>query len=182
MNENWSSDLQKKSNLSINFKKEYKSTEIAGVSDLLTDDESSNSEIEKMPSSSKKKLKPNPASKAVFDLTDDYLSGNSASEDDEANKKILSTQNYFEKELKSNAKYFLENNQSWTCARSSKEQVNHNKHITDKLEQMSSIYENTKDKLRAIGYQKAIMALKRCPHEIKSYKVNTFEFRNSHIL
>lgn len=61
---------------------------------------------------------------------------------------------YFERELKTKTQNLLDT-KSWTCAQSSKEQkVNHNKHIIDKLEEMSSIYENTKDKFRALGYSK----------------------------
>jgi hypothetical protein len=64
------------------------------------------------------------------------------------------------------------NLKSWTCSYSSKEQlVNHNKYLTDKLEEMSTIYENTKDKYRALGYTKAIQAIKRYPKEITSFEV-----------
>lgn len=78
---------------------------------------------------------------------------------------------FFDKELQSKSKRLL-NSKAWTCAHSSNEsRVNVNKHITDKLEEMSTIYENTKDKYRALGYQKAILALKRLPHPIKTHEV-----------
>ena len=62
-----------------------------------------------------------------------------------------------------------------TCAHSSKEaKLNPNKHITDKLEEMADIYENTRDKFRANSYQKAVIALKRCKEPIKTKEVNVF--------
>ena len=61
---------------------------------------------------------------------------------------------------------------TWTCAHSSKEQtINHNKLLTDKLEDILSIYETTNDKFRALSYQKAILALKRCPYQIRTKEV-----------
>jgi DNA polymerase lambda len=72
----------------------------------------------------------------------------------------------FQLELKNKSK----NNSNWTCAHSSKEQSNVNKHITDKLEEIMSIYEIIKDKFRALGYQKALIALKRYPKVIETYE------------
>lgn len=67
---------------------------------------------------------------------------------------------------------FFNNNTNWTCSHSSKEQhQNLNKHITDKLEQLLSIYENNNEKYKALGYQKAILILKRHPKEIESKEV-----------
>lgn len=60
---------------------------------------------------------------------------------------------------------------SWACAKASGQvQVNHNKNVTDKLEALAKIYENTNDKWRALGYSKAIAALKRCPKKITTYE------------
>ena len=65
------------------------------------------------------------------------------------------------------------NTNTWTCAHSSKDQsVNLNKHITDKLEQLSQIYENTNEKYKVIAYQKAIITLKRHSQTITSYQVS----------
>jgi DNA polymerase lambda len=65
------------------------------------------------------------------------------------------------------------NTETWTCAHSSAEQaVNVNKHITDKLEEMSKVYENqAREKFKAVAYQKAIVGLKRCSQAIRSYEV-----------
>ncbi|KAK7110678.1 hypothetical protein V1264_014513 [Littorina saxatilis] len=59
----------------------------------------------------------------------------------------------------------------WICAQSSKApKSNANEHITAKLEEMVKNYESTNDKWRAFGYQKAIGALRKCPHEIRSWE------------
>ncbi|RNA10010.1 DNA polymerase lambda [Brachionus plicatilis] len=88
--------------------------------------------------------------------------------EDESYLSGLSNQEFLELQLKSRSN-ILNNNKSWTCAHSSKEQSeNMNKHITDKLEQMLIIYENKNEKYRALGYQKAILILKRHPKEIQS--------------
>jgi len=65
------------------------------------------------------------------------------------------------------------NTETWTCAHSSAEQaINVNKHITDKLEEMSKVYENqAREKFKAVAYQKAIIGLKRCSQVIRSYEV-----------
>jgi hypothetical protein len=69
-------------------------------------------------------------------------------------------------------KKWIPDSKTWTCAHSSKEQpINHNKFLTDKLEALSAIYENTRDKYRALGYQKGISALKRHPHQIQTKEV-----------
>ena len=74
-------------------------------------------------------------------------------------------------------KKFTPDSKTWTCAHSSKEQsVNQNKYLTDKLESILSIYETTNDKYRALSYQKAISALKRCPNQIKTKEVNFFTY------
>ena len=98
----------------------------------------------------------------------------SGSSDDGDNEDISI---YYKNMLQSNQidekdkKAFKVNTNSWTCAHSSKEQrINHNKKLTDKLESLMLIYENTKDKFRALGYQKAIQALKRCDHPITSFE------------
>jgi DNA polymerase lambda len=68
-------------------------------------------------------------------------------------------------------KQFKLNNETWTCSKSSNEQpINLNSHITDKLEAMSNIYTSTKDKYRALGYQKAIHALKLCKTRIDTFE------------
>ena len=131
--------------LSINFRKEARK-----LSNSDTDEEV------------KKRAKTN------FENNDDSSYSDS---DDETFRLASSAQDYFENELKSRVNNLLEHNKHWTCAHSSKEQPsNVNKHITDKLEEMSAIYENTKDKFRALGYQKAIIALKRCSTPIKTYE------------
>ncbi|CAF0717185.1 unnamed protein product [Brachionus calyciflorus] len=95
----------------------------------------------------------------------DYDNESSYSEDEPLS--IQSNQEFVNLEL--NRTKCLLDNKTWTCAHSSKEQMeNLNKHITDKLEQMSSIYENTKEKYKALGYQKAILILKRHPLVIQS--------------
>ena len=67
----------------------------------------------------------------------------------------------------------LVNSKVWTCALSSKEQLpNLNKHITDKLEELCSIYEKIKEKYKETAYQKAILNLKRCSYSITSYEVS----------
>lgn len=61
---------------------------------------------------------------------------------------------------------------NWVCARSSADQlaVNHNHHITEKLEMLAKTYKNTKDSWRALAYQKAITALKAYKKPIESWK------------
>ena len=67
----------------------------------------------------------------------------------------------------------LVNSKVWTCALSSKEQLpNLNKHITDKLEELCSIYEKVKEKYKETAYQKAILNLKRCQYSITTYEVS----------
>lgn len=60
----------------------------------------------------------------------------------------------------------------WVCAQSSQaKSQNHNKHLTDKLEQLAKAYTHTGDKWRALSYSKAINALKSHPKSISSYEV-----------
>ncbi|KAI4881944.1 hypothetical protein NFI96_017385, partial [Prochilodus magdalenae] len=58
----------------------------------------------------------------------------------------------------------------WVCAQSSEAKgTNHNKHITDKLEQLSKVYTHTGDKWRALSYSKAVNALKSYHKPVSSY-------------
>ncbi|XP_077981265.1 DNA polymerase lambda-like isoform X2 [Glandiceps talaboti] len=60
---------------------------------------------------------------------------------------------------------------NWVCAKAvTDRKVNHNKHITDKLEILMKTYKNTKDQWRALGYSKAIMALKNHHKEVTSWE------------
>lgn len=55
----------------------------------------------------------------------------------------------------------------WACAVASTDvPVNKNSHITDQLEAMVETFQSTKDHWRALGYEKAIIQLKRHPTEI----------------
>ncbi|XP_076839046.1 DNA polymerase lambda [Brachyhypopomus gauderio] len=59
----------------------------------------------------------------------------------------------------------------WVCAQSSEAKaLNHNKHITDKLEQVAKAYTSTGDKWRALSYSKAINALKSHPSPVTTYE------------
>ncbi|XP_049267881.1 DNA polymerase lambda isoform X2 [Rhipicephalus sanguineus] len=59
----------------------------------------------------------------------------------------------------------------WVCAVASTDvPVNKNAHITDQLEAMVETYQSTKDHWRALGYEKAIMQLKRHPTEITTWE------------
>ena len=61
----------------------------------------------------------------------------------------------------------------WVCAQSSEAKgTNHNKHITDKLEQLSKVYTHTGDKWRALSYSKAVNALKSYHKPVSSYTVS----------
>lgn len=62
---------------------------------------------------------------------------------------------------------------SWICAQSSRaplNHLNHNAHITEKLEEMANTYQSMNEKWRVLGYQKAIMALKKHPKPITSFE------------
>jgi hypothetical protein len=97
-------------------------------------------------------------------------SGDSSYSDDDDDEGTLSK--HMDEERSNLKKGFIPDSKTWTCAHSSREQaVNHNKFLTDKLESIMSIYETTKEKYRALSYQKAISALKRCPHQIKTKEV-----------
>ena len=60
----------------------------------------------------------------------------------------------------------------WVCAQSSQSKTNNfNKHITDKLEVLAKAYTHQGDKWRALGYSKAVNALKSYHKPITSYQV-----------
>lgn len=59
----------------------------------------------------------------------------------------------------------------WVCAVASTDvPVNKNARITDQLEAMVETYQSTKDHWRALGYEKAIMQLKRHPTVITTWE------------
>ncbi|XP_003475070.1 DNA polymerase lambda isoform X3 [Cavia porcellus] len=59
----------------------------------------------------------------------------------------------------------------WVCAQSSSQKVtNHNLHITEKLEVLANAYNIQGDKWRALGYAKAINALKSFHKPVSSYQ------------
>ncbi|XP_008843819.1 DNA polymerase lambda isoform X3 [Nannospalax galili] len=59
----------------------------------------------------------------------------------------------------------------WVCAQpSSQKATNHNLHITEKLEVLAKAYNVQGDKWRALGYAKAINALKRFHKPVSSYQ------------
>lgn len=59
----------------------------------------------------------------------------------------------------------------WVCSQpSTTKGENHNKHITDKLEPLAKAYTHKGDKWRALGYSKAINALKSYHKPITSYE------------
>ncbi|XP_054460620.1 DNA polymerase lambda [Anoplopoma fimbria] len=59
----------------------------------------------------------------------------------------------------------------WVCAQSSHSKINNfNKHITDKLEVLAKAYTNQGDRWRALGYSKAVNALKSYHKPITSYQ------------
>ncbi|XP_078132919.1 DNA polymerase lambda isoform X1 [Sander vitreus] len=59
----------------------------------------------------------------------------------------------------------------WVCAQSSQSKSNNfNKHITDKLEVLAKAYTHQGDRWRALGYSKAVNALKSYHKPIKSYQ------------
>ena len=60
----------------------------------------------------------------------------------------------------------------WVCAQpSSQKAINHNPHITEKLEVLAKAYSVQGDKWRALGYAKAINALKSFHKPVTSYPV-----------
>ncbi|XP_022080719.1 DNA polymerase lambda-like isoform X3 [Acanthaster planci] len=60
---------------------------------------------------------------------------------------------------------------NWVCSKpSTSQQKNLNDHITEKLEVLMKTYANTKDHWRAMGYRKAITALKQYPKEVTSWE------------
>uniref|UniRef100_A0A3B4WC57 DNA polymerase lambda-like n=1 Tax=Seriola lalandi dorsalis TaxID=1841481 RepID=A0A3B4WC57_SERLL len=60
----------------------------------------------------------------------------------------------------------------WVCAQSSQSKSNNfNKHITDKLEVLAKAYTHQGDKWRALGYSKAVNALKSYHKPVTSYQV-----------
>ncbi|XP_067129413.1 DNA polymerase lambda-like [Centruroides vittatus] len=63
------------------------------------------------------------------------------------------------------------NSKNWVCSYSSKcKPTNYNKHIIEKLEILAETYKNTKDHWRALGYQKALIALRNHPKPITNYE------------
>uniref|UniRef100_UPI00398EB9C4 DNA polymerase lambda n=1 Tax=Pristiophorus japonicus TaxID=55135 RepID=UPI00398EB9C4 len=59
----------------------------------------------------------------------------------------------------------------WVCAQSSEsKKQNHNKPVTDKLEVLATAYTHQGDKWRALGYTKAINALKNYQKPVSSYE------------
>lgn len=59
----------------------------------------------------------------------------------------------------------------WVCAQSSESKSNNfNKHITDKLEVLAKAYTHQGDKWRALGYSKAVNALKSYHKPVTSYQ------------
>ncbi|RXG68015.1 hypothetical protein Avbf_03539, partial [Armadillidium vulgare] len=63
----------------------------------------------------------------------------------------------------------------FACAHSSDSfSTNQNEHITSELEKLSSAYESRKDTWRAVGYQKAISAIKNYPKVIETWEVRFF--------
>ncbi|XP_025736689.1 DNA polymerase lambda isoform X2 [Callorhinus ursinus] len=59
----------------------------------------------------------------------------------------------------------------WVCAQSSSQKaINHNPHLTEKLEVLAKAYGVQGDKWRALGYAKAINALKSFHKPVTSYK------------
>ncbi|RVE75749.1 hypothetical protein OJAV_G00001840 [Oryzias javanicus] len=59
----------------------------------------------------------------------------------------------------------------WVCAQSSESKSNNfNKHITDKLELLAKAYTHQGDKWRALGYSKAVNALKSYHKPVTSYQ------------
>ncbi|XP_061685918.1 DNA polymerase lambda isoform X3 [Syngnathoides biaculeatus] len=59
----------------------------------------------------------------------------------------------------------------WVCAQSSQSKSNNfNKHITDKLELLAKAYTHQGDKWRALGYSKAVNALKSYHKPVTSYQ------------
>ena len=60
----------------------------------------------------------------------------------------------------------------WVCAQSSQSKTNNfNKHITDKLEVLAKAYTHQGDRWRALGYSKAVNALKSYHKPVTSYQV-----------
>lgn len=60
----------------------------------------------------------------------------------------------------------------WVCAQpSSQKATNYNLHITEKLEVLAKAYSVQGDKWRALGYAKAINALKSFHKPVSSYQV-----------
>ncbi|KAJ0044281.1 hypothetical protein NL108_003750, partial [Boleophthalmus pectinirostris] len=63
------------------------------------------------------------------------------------------------------------NSGKWVCAQSSVSKSNNfNKHITDKLEVLAKAYTHQGDKWRALGYSKAVNALKSYHKPVTSYQ------------
>eukprot|EP00057_Strongylocentrotus_purpuratus_P020239 XP_011674713.1 PREDICTED: DNA polymerase lambda [Strongylocentrotus purpuratus] len=60
---------------------------------------------------------------------------------------------------------------NWVCSRpSTAYKETHNQHITEKLEVLMKAYENTQDRWRALGYKKAISALKNYGKDVTTWE------------
>lgn len=107
-------------------------------------------------------------------VTDPNSSSYSESEDETGTKINGFENDYLVRQLKATS-HALQHSKEWTCARSSKEQAsaNPNAHVIKKLEEMSTIYESTRDKFRAMSYQKAIIAIKRLTRPIQTREVSS---------
>lgn len=71
----------------------------------------------------------------------------------------------------------------WVCAQSSQSKTNNfNKHITDKLEVLAKAYTHQGDKWRALGYSKAVNALKSYHKPVTSYQVTNADAFNIMLL
>ncbi|XP_065185298.1 DNA polymerase lambda-like [Sycon ciliatum] len=57
---------------------------------------------------------------------------------------------------------------TYMCEKASTESVNHNKHITDKLQELMKIHEINRDQFRVLGYRKAITALRSHPRPVET--------------
>lgn len=116
------------------------------------------------------------AKKKKLDLSHKFETDDEEISDSDSFKSAYSSFEFEDDRISDESKACVSNS-SWTCAHSSKEQiVNHNKIITDKLEELCGLYESSKDKYRVVGYQKAIAILKNYPKMISTYKVINLKY------
>lgn len=159
------STINAKNETSVGLKREA----VELQEDLITSDESDkeHEQAKKSKIDANTKLNLKREEKTRRQQVDEESSNSSVNESDSEEDERYSQKSYFNER----AHKFLSTN-AWTCAHSSKEQkVNLHKHITDKLEEMSTIYESINDKVRSLAYQKAALALKRFPNQIKTKEV-----------